>query len=502
MSRACPDLAQEGQPLLRGRNLGISLGQQRILDHVDIDLYAGDVVLLRGANGCGKTTLLNVLAGHLQPDRGTLSLNLPGLHACWQFSPSPGRTLRHERPFNASVMARHGIARVWQDLRLFSNLTLIDNVAVALAKPRSTELVEALCRRRLLRKPQRCAENAATGMLAQTGVAHLGHVKAAQVSLGQAKRAALARALAGQSPVLFLDEPLAGLDQAGCHAVTELLQALISTRQITLVMIEHPCNAHFLQPLVRCFWTLDKGRVHVAQAAQTESSGSGTMPMLEKHLAHRGVHRLRQWPLPAGGRLTVFGDAPPTGPPLLQMSNVCVRHSGCMVTGVTPPFSLALHEGETALLEAPNGWGKTTLLEAIAGVRPIQDGQMMLNGVRLTHVSAWARAAAGLGFLQSRNHVFPSLSVRETLQLSSQSRVPDLLHRVEDRMAAALSGGERQLLALSCTLGNPMFGVRLLDEPFSALDDANMARVMAESWPIHGANLVAVPSSHHSEGGY
>lgn len=501
MSDGCRDLAQAVKPLLQGRNLGISLGQQRILDGVDLDLYAGDVVLLRGANGCGKTTLLNLLTGHLQPDSGSLSLHSAGFDMCWHFPRSPLHQWHPRKSFNAGVLARHGIARVWQDLRLFNNLTIMDNVAVALAGQRGAGPGAAMFRRGLLRQQNSLSEDAAKLLLTQTGIAHLLHASAGEVSLGQAKRTAIARALAGQAPVLFLDEPLAGLDRSGCEAVAQLLRELLERRRITLLMIEHPCNADFLRPLVRTFWTLDQGKLSVEPATAAHQAPVDETPMmsaLHKQLAQRGLSALRHCSLAGGGRLTVFGSRPSQGCPLFEIIDLRVNRGKRAVAGTDlEPFSLSLHEGETALLEAPNGWGKTTLLEAIAGVLPVQAGRITLHRSRLKHATAWQRAAAGLGFLQSRNQVFPALSVRETLQLSHQQSVPDLLASIADRTTNALSGGERQLLALVSQLGNPRFNVRLLDEPFSALDDDNMRAVMARLWPTHGANLIAVPSQHH-----
>src|ERR1039458_8271762 len=125
-----------GRTVLSLRDLRKSFGGQIVLDGISAELHEGEVVLLRGDNGSGKTTLLNILSGNLEPDAGGINLQANGRAEHFQF---PRRWWQEINPvdhFTPERVAREGVGRTWQDVRLFNKLTLIDNIAVA--SPRQT----------------------------------------------------------------------------------------------------------------------------------------------------------------------------------------------------------------------------------------------------------------------------------------------------------------------------------------------------------------------------
>jgi len=118
---AMPSSQAEAEPVparLHAEGIAIAFGGQQVLRGVDIDLAGGQIALLRGPNGCGKTTLLNILSGFLEPDAGTASLEFNGT-TIDILSQTPDR------------LARLGIARLWQDTRLFPTMTALENVLAA-----------------------------------------------------------------------------------------------------------------------------------------------------------------------------------------------------------------------------------------------------------------------------------------------------------------------------------------------------------------------------------
>jgi ABC-type multidrug transport system ATPase subunit len=185
---------------------------------------------------------------------------------------------------------------------------------------------------------------------------------------------------------------------------------------------------------------------------------------------------------------------------VLKVSNLVVQLGKRVVIGMPEEsgnlrgFNLTLRKGEVALLRAPNGWGKTTLLRALAGLYPIVRGSIKLEGVELRALAPWKRAQLGLVTLQAQSLSFPALTVRETLRLCHIKNVCPRIEALLDREVADLSGGEKQMLSIWCALGG-VKPVALLDEPFSALDDSGHKQLEILLSQRSGATLIALPGS-------
>jgi ABC-type branched-subunit amino acid transport system ATPase component len=163
---------------------------------------------------------------------------------------------------------------------------------------------------------------------------------------------------------------------------------------------------------------------------------------------------------------------------------------GTSVEGLT----FTLFEGDVAVLRAPNGWGKSTLVEALQGTLPAESGRILLDGRALTRGAAWERARAGLASLPSRGHGFPCLTVAENLKLARDADASRVAGR-DRRLAGVLSGGQRQNLALSCLPRSPR--CLLMDEPFASLDESGISRALEFVAGVspRGCVLVCVPAA-------
>nr|VFK32891.1 MAG: branched-chain amino acid transport system ATP-binding protein [Candidatus Kentron sp. MB]VFK35671.1 MAG: branched-chain amino acid transport system ATP-binding protein [Candidatus Kentron sp. MB]VFK77427.1 MAG: branched-chain amino acid transport system ATP-binding protein [Candidatus Kentron sp. MB] len=213
--------------LLRAEGLKKALGGQVVFDALDLKLSQGEVALLRGENGSGKTTLLNVLTGNLESDAGTLHYLAGKTPRAYRFPRGWWQDVNPIDHFTPESVAREGVSRTWQDVRLFNAQTLRDNIAVSEQghpgeNPLMTLLVPLLSSRR-----EKCINQAADAMLARLGLAGREQSSADMISLGQSKRVAIARSVAAGVRILFLDEPLAGLDRQGIQDVLRLLESLV-----------------------------------------------------------------------------------------------------------------------------------------------------------------------------------------------------------------------------------------------------------------------------------
>lgn len=466
----------------------MSFGGQQVLSNLALTLMPGDVILLRGENGSGKTTLLNVLGGHLRPDRGTVEYSLNGSRIVHAFGSSRMQErqgyLAHARSWVGGagkrapeLLARLGLSRTWQDLRLFKNLAAIENVAVAAQGHPGEIPINAFLRPRATASFEKSNRQRASERLAAAGLHSVANSLADQISLGQGKRLVIERALFAGARVLFLDEPLSGLDAEGAARMIAILRQLALDHGVSLVIVEHVANIPRILSFATSVWTLERGKIVATPLNTAKADAESATAALENWLAGattgngRLLERIR---LSDGARLSVLRRGPAQGQDLLTVSNL----TPCR--GKRPVFkdlSFSLQRGEIALFEAPNGWGKTTALEAIAGMLKRYSGVVALNSQSLNGQSPWVRRRAGLSYLRARDHSFVGMRVSEVCKLSDVVPCPAVLEHLWERRIDQLSGGEKQLVAFVCAIKAPNVKMILLDEPFSALDSARSAEM-------------------------
>lgn len=510
-----PGRAVKGSIVLDARGIHKHFGGQVVLEAVDLQLRRGQVVLLRGANGSGKTTLLNLLTGNLKPDAGHIRLSANGREERFTFPKPWWRHLNPVDRFAPELLARRGVGRSWQETRLFSTQSLRDNLLVAQPGQLGEEPIWAIFRKRAVARQERELRHKADRMLADLGLLERASSSGDMVSLGQAKRVAIARAVTAGAKVLFLDEPLAGLDEDGIADVMAMLESLVHGLQLTLVIVEHVFNIPRILDLATTVWTLGDGHLTVEPPAAVRSEvqcaiGDGLRAWMRQVAG--GDEHIATETLAGGARLyrlrpVVRGATSGDGESVLEVENMVVRRGRRLVVGqaggegVIAGLSFRVARGEICVLQAPNGWGKTTLMEAISGLLPIAAGKVRLLGQDITRQPAWARHRVGLSFLQARDQMFPDLRVREMLGLASVPKPPVELDGLVDRRSSDLSGGERQKVAIACALGSARTQMAVIDEPFSALDVPALRAVwsLLEEQSRNCAMLIAVPGTCASD---
>ncbi len=188
-------------------NLHKSFGGIVVAADVDLCFEAGEIVGLIGPNGAGKTSLFNLISGVIAPDAG--SIRLRGHRV--------DRLPMHHR-------ARIGLARTWQNTRMFHSMSVLDNLLVATRRYPGESLARIAFRRRSVDAHRREATQKACALLERVGLADKMHEMAAELSYGQQKRAGLARALMSDAACLLLDEPMAGVEGQAYETVVRVIR--------------------------------------------------------------------------------------------------------------------------------------------------------------------------------------------------------------------------------------------------------------------------------------
>ena len=213
---------EQGAPALTASGISIDLGGRPILTGVDLAVRHGETVGLIGANGAGKSTLLGVLSGFLRPGSGSIELfgsDVTGLSA-------------HQR-------ARLGMGRIFQDARLFGDLSVREAVMVALEARERSELLPSLLALPPSRRAERAKRAQAAEVIAFLGLGRYADVPIASLSTGSRRIVELACLLAQEARLLLLDEPTAGVAQREAEAFGPLVSSLRKELDATVVIIEH-----------------------------------------------------------------------------------------------------------------------------------------------------------------------------------------------------------------------------------------------------------------------
>ena len=191
------------------------------LQDISLNIHAGEIYGLIGPNGAGKTTLFNVLSGLYTPDAGSITLN--------------GRAVSGRKPNQVAAL---GVARTFQNIRLFANMTALENVMVGRHVRTHAGIVGAVWRDRATRAEEAAIAGRARELLEYVGIARHAHMLAKNLPYGDQRRVEIARALATDPVLLALDEPAAGMNASETAMLQTLLQK-IRADGVTLLLIEH-----------------------------------------------------------------------------------------------------------------------------------------------------------------------------------------------------------------------------------------------------------------------
>jgi branched-chain amino acid transport system ATP-binding protein len=209
-------------PLLRVEGITRRFGGVTAVDGVSLDVRPGQIKAIIGPNGAGKTTLLNLICGVDAPTAGTIQLEG-----------------EHIAGLSPDAVARRGIARTFQTVRLLGELTLLENVMVGRHLRSRSTLLAAGLGLPSARATERAILEAATEYLELVGLGDRAHDPGQSLAYGDQRRLELARALACEPRLLCLDEPAAGLNGAEAERLASFISRLRDERHLTIVLVEH-----------------------------------------------------------------------------------------------------------------------------------------------------------------------------------------------------------------------------------------------------------------------
>jgi branched-chain amino acid transport system ATP-binding protein len=235
-----------GRAILEARGLCVDFGGLRALDEVDLQVFAGEIAALIGPNGAGKTTLFNCLTGLCLPSAGELHLATAG----------GNRRLDGLAPHRITAL---GVARTFQNIRLFPEMTALENVMVGRHARTRAGVVGALLRGAGTRAEERETAADARTLLAKVGLAAVSGEAASSLAYGLQRRLEIARALATRPLLLLLDEPAAGMNPRETAELDELIRRLRDEDGVTILLIEH--DMRLVMGLAERIVVLDYGRL-------------------------------------------------------------------------------------------------------------------------------------------------------------------------------------------------------------------------------------------------
>ena len=413
--------ARDGGPVLALLNVSKTFGGARALDEVSFAVRAGEVHCLAGENGSGKSTLIKIVTGVHSPDPGA-EIRVGG---------------RRVEGITPAAARRFGIAVIWQDLALFPEMTVAENVAF-----------EGVVGPRLRRANHRAMRRTAEAALRRLGAALDLDAPLRTLPIAQRQIVAIARALTGEARVVFMDEPTASLTQAEADHLTAVVRRL-SAEGVAVVFVSHRL-AEVLAIAHRVSVLRDGRLVGVFPAEG----------MTQSRLAELMTGRTFERAVEARGA---------AGPVVLEVE-------GLTRPGEFRDVSFALRRGEVLGLTGLLGAGRTELATTLFGLRRPLAGTIRLEGREIRPRSAPEAIAEGIAYVPEDRLTLGLIqpqSIADNAVLASLGRLLGALGLVSSARKRALVREWTE--ALRVKIGAP-------EDPVSTLSGGNQQRVVLAKW--------------------
>jgi branched-chain amino acid transport system ATP-binding protein len=217
----------DGAKLLDVSGLTMDFGGLRAIDNVNLEIHAGEIVALIGPNGAGKTTFFNCLTGIYTPTAGDVTICPPG---------GKPRRINDLKPNRVTTL---GMARTFQNIRLFPAMTVLENVMIGRHCRTRGSIVEAIMRTPRVAREERDTVESCYRLLERVGLSDVADDFSRNLSYGAQRRLEIARALATKPFLLLLDEPAAGMNPQETRELDELIVRIREEEKLAILLIEH-----------------------------------------------------------------------------------------------------------------------------------------------------------------------------------------------------------------------------------------------------------------------
>lgn len=234
------------EPILEVKNLTKNFGGLCAVSNASMTINQGELIGLIGPNGAGKTTLFNLLTGVYEPSSGLIELNEDGQKI----------QLGGLKPYK---ITSYGISRTFQNIRLFKAMTVLENVKVAMHKNVRYGTIAAILRLPSYYSEEKWVEEKACELLKEVGLYSKRNEMATNLPYGEQRRLEIARALAIQPKILFLDEPAAGMNPQETADLTKLIHHIREKYKLTVILIEHDMS--LVMNICERIYVLDYGKM-------------------------------------------------------------------------------------------------------------------------------------------------------------------------------------------------------------------------------------------------
>ena len=231
--------------LLKVTGLTKNFGGLCAVSNVNMEINEKELIGLIGPNGAGKTTLFNLLTGVYEPSEGTIQLNVDG-------------SMKEIGGMKPYAVTRMGLARTFQNIRLFKDLSVLDNVKIVMHKNIKYGTIQAILRTPNFYKEEAMVDEKAKELLKVVHLYEKRHELAKNLPYGEQRRLEIARALATEPKLLFLDEPAAGMNPQETADLTKLIHQIKDEFHLTIVLIEHDMS--LVMTICERIYVLDYGK--------------------------------------------------------------------------------------------------------------------------------------------------------------------------------------------------------------------------------------------------
>lgn len=228
------------------KNLTKNFGGLSAVSNVNLEINENELVGLIGPNGAGKTTFFNLLTGVYEPSEGSIELKVNGKM----------KSIVKVKPYNITKL---GMARTFQNIRLFKELSVLDNIKVAMNKDIKYGFFSAIFRLPKFYKEESRIHDNAIKLLEVVGLGEKRNELAKNLPYGEQRKLEIARALATNPTVLFLDEPAAGMNPQETNELTSLINKIKKDFNLTIILIEHDMS--LVMTLCERIFVLDYGKL-------------------------------------------------------------------------------------------------------------------------------------------------------------------------------------------------------------------------------------------------